>query len=125
MLIGSRGNDRLFGQDGDDRLAGGFGRNILNGGAGEDRFLFNERLGVGLSLGFDDPLGHSRIVGFAVGEDRIALERSVFHSLAQDRLRRRHRRLDLRPGRARRRHLIHFASLGKNLAITDADFVLV
>ena len=43
----------------------------------------NERLGVGVSLGFDDPLGHARVIGFTVGVDKIVLAEALFKSLAK------------------------------------------
>ena len=122
-LIGGRGNDRLAGQDGDDTLAGGFGRNKLIGGTGEDLFLFNKRLG--LSLGLDDPFGHSRILGFKVGEDRIVLEQAVFRSLARIDYDAATGALTFDPGAPGGGDRIQFATLAKNLAISDADFVLI
>ena len=125
VLIGSRGNDRLVGGEGDDRLAGGFGRNVLIGGADDDRFVFNERLGVGVSLGFDDPLGHSRIVGFTVGVDKIVLADAVFKSLAKIDYDAATGALTFDPGAPGGGDRIQFATLARNLAISDADFVLV
>ena len=106
------------------RGAGGFGRNVLIGGAGDDRFVFNERLGVGVSLGFDDPLGHSRIVGFTVGVDKIVLAEAVFKSLAHIDYDAATGALTFDPG-APGGDRFQFATLAKNLAISDADFVLV
>ena len=124
VLIGSRGNDRLVGGEGDDRLAGGFGRNVLIGGADADRFVFNERLGVGVSLGFDDPLGHSRIVGFTVGVDKIVLAEALFKSLAHVDYDAATGALTFDPG-APGGDRFQFATLAKNLAISDTDFLLV
>ena len=123
VLIGGLGNDWLAGREAEDTLAGGFGRNVLVGGGGHDAFLFNARLDVGLLLGFDDPLGHSLIVDFKVGEDRIELEQAVFRSLARIDYDAATGALTFDPGAGGER--IQFATLAKNLALSDADFVLV
>ena len=98
---------------------------MLTGAAGEDVFVFNQRLGVGLSLGFDDPLGHSRIVGFTVGVDKIVLADAVFKSLAHIDYDAATGALTFDPGAPGGGDRIQFATLAKNLAISDADFVLL
>ena len=80
---------------------------------------------VGLSLGFDDPLGHSRIVGFEIGEDKIALEKSVFKSLAHIDYDAATGALTFDPGAPGGGDRIEFARLARNLAISDGDFVMV
>ena len=79
---GKGGDDTLFGEanaklnggDGDDTLIAQGGGNALSGGAGQDVFLFA------------DVLDSSRITDFTPGEDRIALKRSLFASLAEGQL---------------------------------------
>jgi len=44
LLSGRGGSDRLFGGTENDRLSGGLGRDILSGGAGADTFMFDVAL---------------------------------------------------------------------------------
>ncbi|WP_343058794.1 calcium-binding protein [Microvirga lupini] len=80
-LEGGEGHDTLWGQDGADVLTGGSGSDTLSGGAGSDQLTG----GVGSDLfRFDTALGTGgidRIADFTVGEDKIALSRSVFAGL--------------------------------------------
>ena len=64
MLIGNSGNDSLNGGTGNDRLIGG---------AGTDAFVFNAALGGGNS---------DRIVDFSVINDTVRLENAIFTGLA-------------------------------------------
>jgi len=68
-LIGNGGANELFGEGGDDRLSGGLGSDNLTGGAGADRFVFDSALGGG---------NVDEILDFAVADDTIYLDRSVF-----------------------------------------------
>ena len=88
-------------------------------------FVFNERLGVGLSRGFDDPLGHSRIVDFTVGVDKIVLADTIFDSLAHIAYDPDTGALPFDPAPPAAATPSSSPRSAKNLAITDADFVLV
>lgn len=66
LLITGAGADTLKGGDGDDYLEGGEAADRLAGGAGGDLFAWNR---VEESLG----LGHDRIVGLNLSEDRFFL----------------------------------------------------
>ena len=71
QFLGGAGEDRLFGGAGDDILTGGAGTDVLRGDAGADTFVFDT-----LPAGKKD-----RIVDFSHGEDRLALDASVFTAL--------------------------------------------
>lgn len=71
QFLGGAGDDRLFGGAGDDILTGGAGTDVLRGDAGADTFVFDT-----LPAGQKD-----RIVDFSHGEDRLALDASVFTAL--------------------------------------------
>lgn len=80
-LDGGDGNDTLWGQSGADVLTGGSGNDQLSGGAGADQLTG----GAGVDwFRFDTALGNGnidRITDFVVGQDMIALSRSVFVGL--------------------------------------------
>jgi serralysin len=80
-LLGGSGNDRLdgeddadalFGGEGDDRLSGGYAADRLIGGSGRDTFVFDAAF---------DPKNRDRVIDFAVGDDRIALDATVFYAI--------------------------------------------
>ncbi|MHC2088736.1 calcium-binding protein [Methylobacterium sp. CM6244] len=71
QFLGGAGDDRLFGGAGDDILTGGAGTDVMRGDAGADTFVFDT-----LPAGKKD-----RIVDFTHGEDRLALDASVFTAL--------------------------------------------
>ncbi len=72
---GVAGDDKLYGGRGNDMLDGGLGADILVGGQGEDTFRFSTELGDG---------NVDKIKDFAVGEDVIALDSSIFEELGAD-----------------------------------------
>jgi Ca2+-binding RTX toxin-like protein len=72
-LAGWGGHDTLLGGTGQDSLLGGEGRDQLSGGAGADRFVLKD-LAVG---------GWDTITDFAVGEDLLVLDPTVFVRLAE------------------------------------------
>jgi hypothetical protein len=67
LLAGEEGRDTLVGGDGADTLSGGAGRDRLDGGAGADLMLLRSPLD-----------GPDTLVGFAPGEDRIAILGEAF-----------------------------------------------
>ncbi len=86
-LLGSQGNDFLDGEGSVDTLIGGSGNDTLNGGegastdvltggAGFDRFLFDMNRPLNSGDDFD------RITDFAVGTDKIVLDKTTFAALA-------------------------------------------
>ncbi|MDP2902510.1 MAG: proprotein convertase P-domain-containing protein, partial [Methylovulum sp.] len=70
-LIGAVGRDSLFGGAGNDVLNGGVGNDTLSGGAGKDSFLFNAALTV----------NSDNITDFRVVDDTIKLENQIFIKL--------------------------------------------
>lgn len=123
LIVGRAGNDRLVGGDGEDRLAGGTGRNVLIGGADDDVFVFNTPVGAGIDQNWQ-PSSWSRIVDFTDGEDKIALKKSIFISLAHVEYNENTGALTFDPGTLGG-DVIQFARLAKNLDLTHGDFILV
>ena len=74
-LVGKAGDDRLDGGGGDDSLYGGAGTDSLTGGDGADGFYFDAPLSIA---------GVDAISDFAVADDTIFLDRSVFAAFAAD-----------------------------------------
>ena len=72
-LHGMRGDDVIDGGGGDDILSGGAGDDVLSGAAGADTFLFDRQAGQG---------NVDHIIDFSHADDAIALDISVFASLA-------------------------------------------
>ncbi|WP_019500702.1 calcium-binding protein [Pseudanabaena sp. PCC 6802] len=86
-LLGSQGSDFLDGEGSVDTLIGGNGNDTLNGGegsgtdiltgsSGSDRFLFDMNRPLNSGDDFD------RITDFAVGTDKIVLDKTTFTALA-------------------------------------------
>ena len=71
VLSGAVGRDSLFGGAGSDVLNGGAGRDALSGGAGRDVFFFNSALKANVDS----------ITDFKVVDDTIRLENAVFTKL--------------------------------------------
>ncbi|RDI53654.1 calcium-binding protein, partial [Microvirga subterranea] len=71
-LSGGNGNDHLKGEKGNDYLNGGIGNDYLYGGAGADIFSFNARPG---------PTNVDHIAGFNPQQDSIYLDNGVFNKL--------------------------------------------
>lgn len=72
MLNGAVGRDSLFGGAGNDVLLGGTGNDTLSGGAGKDTFKFNAALTANID----------KITDFSVADDTIQLENSFFTKLS-------------------------------------------
>jgi len=70
-LFGGDGNDALYGRDGDDTLIGGKGDDLLRGGAGSNTFIFNSPLRAGVD----------KITGFKPTDDTIQLDNGIFTRL--------------------------------------------
>ncbi|TAL42846.1 MAG: hypothetical protein EPN89_16885 [Methylovulum sp.] len=70
-LFGGDGNDALYGRDGDDTLIGGKGDDLLRGGAGSNTFIFNSPLTAGVD----------KITGFKPTDDTIQLDNGIFTRL--------------------------------------------
>ena len=126
-LLGGSGDDRLRGGDGDDRLDGGLGTNKLTGGAGADVFVFSTTLG-----GPGEPphpwlssLSFVRITDFTGGEDKIALSKAIFGSLAHVAYDPDTGALLFDPDGPGGAHALQFATLAGRPDLTDGDFLLV
>ncbi|MDD5275741.1 MAG: hypothetical protein PHR16_06635 [Methylovulum sp.] len=71
-LIGNALNNILLGGAGNDTLNGSLGNDRLKGGAGQDTFVFNTPLGVS---------NIDTIIDFSVADDTIKLDNSIFIAL--------------------------------------------
>ena len=136
VLRGFGGDDRLAGKAGNDWLSGGAGKDTLSGGAGDDTFSFS----AALSLANRD-----RIADFAPADDGFCLDDAVFRALAPGALPKGAFALGAAAHDAHDRILydkttgalvydangsaaggaVQFAMIGKNLAVTYADFFVV
>ena len=137
-LTGGNGVDTLKGMGGNDLLGGGAGKDVLTGGLGNDLFLFNTALNRLTNI--------DRITDFNVAADTIRLDNDVFKALtktgvlaagafntgatateANDRIIYNEATGALLYDANGRGGLpaIQFATLGKNLLLTNADFVVV
>ncbi|BCH25688.1 hypothetical protein MesoLjLc_56150 [Mesorhizobium sp. L-8-10] len=74
VIVGNGVANRLDGGAGNDMLNGGLGNDTLIGGVGRDSFVFNTRLGSG---------NIDLISGFSAADDTIRLENAVFTGLKQ------------------------------------------
>lgn len=137
-LSGMQGADRLFGLDGNDVLNGGAGNDQLAGGAGRDKFVFDMRPSKANN--------RDRILDFVVVDDTIVLENAVFTKLgkagklsagtfwtgtaahdATDRIiyNKASGALLYDPDGSGRGASVHFATAGKSLKMTYADFLVI
>jgi len=73
QLTGRPGNDTISGGTGHDTMSGGQGNDLLVGMGGEDRFVFNTALNAQTNV--------DTIRNYEIAEDRIVLDRSVFATL--------------------------------------------
>ncbi|MBT9100005.1 hypothetical protein KFZ76_20090 [Methylovulum psychrotolerans] len=72
VLVGNYANNTLLGGNGNDVLAGGLGNDTLTGGAGKDIFAFNSTLGIN---------NIDTLTDFNVADDTIRLENGIFTTL--------------------------------------------
>jgi Ca2+-binding RTX toxin-like protein len=136
VLIGLGGNDKLVGGAGNDTLSGGLGKDTLTGNAGADSFVFDTALA---SANVD------KISDFSVADDTIVLDNSIFAALTEGAL----AASGFIKGTAANSADIHIiynastgalfydddgngahamqqiATLGRNLALTSADFLII
>ena len=73
LLSGQADNDTLKGMAGNDQLAGGLGNDLLTGGSGQDIFVFDTAPNATTNL--------DTITDFVVVDDTIRLENGVFTAL--------------------------------------------
>jgi len=71
-LTGSAANNSLWGGTGNDVLNGGLGNDVLVGGLGQDRFVFSSALGLGNT---------DTVTDFTVADDTIQLAHGIFTAL--------------------------------------------
>lgn len=137
-LSGGGGGDTIVGNGGHDTIAGGLGNDTLTGGSGYDIFVFDAALGAG---------NVDRITDFNVAQDTIRLENGIFKGLAAGQLSVAvfvSNKTGL-AGDATDRIIYesdtgklffdsngtatggstHFATLAPNLALTNADFLVI
>ncbi|MBO9999110.1 MAG: calcium-binding protein [Cyanobacteria bacterium SID2] len=76
--FGGQGNDVLEGGEGSDWLAGDLGADSLSGGEGNDTFVYSGYGNPGVTA---DSLGGDTITDFVSGEDKIALDKTIFSEL--------------------------------------------
>ena len=137
-LSGGNGNDRLFGGRGNDVMSGDLGADILTGGAGKDTFIFATKLGKA---------NVDTITDFSVKDDTIHLSKSIFRAVgkkgflakdaftigtkaqnADDRIVYNSKTGKLfydADGNGDQAEIIHFATVGKGLKLTNLDFFIV
>ena len=70
LIGGGAGNDRIEGRGGNDTLSGGLGNDLLTGGEGADTFIFGS--------------GRDKVMDFADGVDRIALDTNLWDTARPD-----------------------------------------
>jgi len=73
-FVGGAGKDTLYGGAGNDKLNGGAGKDVLKGGAGKDIFIFKTKL---KSSNVD------KISDFSVKDDSIWLDNKIFTKLGK------------------------------------------
>ncbi len=139
VLRGYGGNDTLNGGTGNDVIYGGAGKDTLTGGAGYDRFVFDTALNPASNV--------DRITDFSVPNDTIVLENAIFKGLAAgtlaagafvknttglaadatDRIvyETDTGKLFYDSNGKAAGGSVHFATLAPNLALTNADFVVI
>jgi len=136
-LVGNAGNNVLSGAAGNDILNGGLGNDTLTGGAGKDVFRFNTA-----------PAANNidKIIGFSVINDTIQLDNAIFSQLAATGvLNNAHLKIGSAAADADDFVIynkttgglfydadgngadaaVQIATLGANLALTHADFVII
>jgi Ca2+-binding RTX toxin-like protein len=138
-LYGGSGKDAINGLAGNDRIDSGYGNDVLSGGSGKDSFFFTTVLSSGGNV--------DRISGFSVRDDNIRLDNAIFKALgtktgrlkedfftigtaAQDA--NDHIIYDSAKGAlyydadgVGGRSAVKFATLSKNLAMTEKDFYVI
>jgi len=135
-LYGDDGDDALYGRDGDDSLTGGKGDDVLRGGDGNDSFIFNSVLMENVD----------KITGFKPADDTIQLDNGIFTRLtASGELSADHFVIAASAADSDDYLIYHkvtgalfydadgngageavqIATLGVNLALTNADFVVI
>ena len=78
VLFGGQDSDSIRGGAGNDWIAGDQGADCLSGGVGSDTFSFN---GYGNPENTVEEIGGDTITDFTTGEDKIALDRTVFSAI--------------------------------------------
>ena len=78
VLFGGQDSDSIRGGAGNDWIAGDQGADCLSGGVGSDTFSFN---GYGDPENTVEEIGGDTITDFTTGEDKIALDRTVFSAI--------------------------------------------
>ncbi|MBF9235701.1 calcium-binding protein [Microvirga alba] len=74
-ITGGADNDTIDGGFDNDVISGGLGKDVLTGGAGKDTFLFDAKLNAKTNL--------DQIVDFNVKDDTIQLAKSVFSKITK------------------------------------------
>ncbi|MGO4525036.1 cadherin domain-containing protein [Microvirga sp. 2MCAF35] len=144
VLVGLAGKDRLYGNNGNDKLSGGLGNDMLDGGAGQDIFVFDAKLSKTNKLNKKQNL--DRISDFAVADDTIHLKKSVFSKISKKGVLKKGEFYIGTKAHDRDDHVIYnkktgalsydadgtgakeaiqFATLAKNLKLTNLDFFVV
>ena len=77
-ILGGDGIDTLVGGAGNDSISGGLGNDTLTGGAGKDTFVFNTKLNAKTNV--------DTIKDFNVKDDTIALENAIMTTLKAGKL---------------------------------------
>lgn len=136
MLQGGGGNDKLAGGAGNDTLQGGTGKDNLTGGAGKDSFLFDTAIKANID----------KITDFKPIDDTLTLENQIFTKLTATGVLNADNFVTATAAIDSNDYLIYnkatgallydadgngtgagvqIALLGMNLALTNADFVII
>jgi serralysin len=75
-LKGMAGNDTLYGDSGDDKLFGGLGRDKLYGGSGKDSFVFDTQPNASTNK--------DAIMDFRTVDDTVSLDNAVFKKVGSN-----------------------------------------
>ena len=136
LLLGNAGNDTLSGGAGNDKLDGGTGNDVLTGGAGLDIFRFTTA-----------PTANTdTLTDFSVADDTIQLENAVFKKFTTPGVLKAANFVKATAAHDLNDYLVYnpatgalsydadgngagaaqqIALLGVNLALTNADFVII
>ena len=136
LLLGNAGNDTLSGAAGNDKLDGGTGNDALTGGAGLDIFRFTTAPTANVDT----------LTDFSVADDTLQLENAVFKKLASPGVLKAANFVKAGAAHDLNDYLVYnpatgalsydadgggvgaaqqIALLGVNLALTNADFVII
>ncbi|WP_276330632.1 calcium-binding protein [Microvirga aerophila] len=136
-LTGNTLNNMVTGSAGADKINGGAGKDLLSGGRGKDAFVFDKKIGKS---------NVDKVADFNVKDDTVRLDNAVFKKLGKaGKLKKDFFKIGTKAADADD-HIIynskkgtlyydadgsgsgaavHFATLSKNLKLTQADLIII